>query len=106
MKGQSILEMAVLAVVIITALILMAGYIKRGANGRMYEMAKSLSDGVYSPDADYSYNSLITKNISIFYNVTQRRNVVTGRRESANVEVHYLANDEYREESVYLGDNL
>ncbi len=99
MKGQSIMEVVVLVIGIVTAILLMAGYIKRASNGRIYDMAKSLSEGMYSPDGVYSYNRVIKRNVELRYNYIDIINNTTGDVDDVEVNMEFLANDEYSEES-------
>ncbi len=99
MKGQSVMEIVVLMIVIVTAILLMSAYIKRASNGRIYDMAKSLSEGLYSADGNYSYNRLIRRNIELRYNYIEIKNSSTGNVEDVEVNIDVLANDEYSEES-------
>ena len=98
MRGQSIVELVVLLVAIVSAVLLMSAYIKRASNGRIYGMAKMLGEGIYSRDGNFSYIRVVRQNIEIRYNYTDIINASTGNVDDVRLNKEFLSNDEYVEE--------
>ena len=48
-KGQSVLEITLLVVIVVTALACMSGYLKRGVQGRFKRGADVISSRQYEP---------------------------------------------------------
>jgi Tfp pilus assembly protein PilE len=78
-RGQSMLEYAILIVIVIAALITLQAYIKRGIQGRL----KSASDDIgeqFTTNSNYKYNKTVT---------TKSNTTEKAYQGSTNTQTHY-----------------
>ncbi len=76
-KGQSFSETAVLFMVIVTAVFLMAGYVKNASEGRIYSLIEGgLGTGLYEDDATVTSVREVNKTINTVYETVNNETVV------------------------------
>ncbi len=76
-KGQSFSETALLFMIVVAAIFLMARYVKRASEGRIYSLIESgLGTGLYNENATITSVREVNKTINTVYETVNNETVV------------------------------